>query len=184
MISDLVFEVERIHHGTPSGIDNTVVAYEEVVYFVRGQPARRLSVGEPFALLVADTGKPSPTGKIVGRVRRGRKRDPAHYDALFDQIGDIAIEARKAIEAGRTSDLGPLMDANHELLIELGVSSSLLDELVETARLAGATGAKLSGAGKGGNVIALVEDDDIGNDVAAALKQAGAARVILTEVEQ
>ena len=76
------------------------------------------------------------------------------------------------------------MDDNHELLIELGVSSSQLNDLVETARLAGALGAKLSGAGKGGNMIALVEDDDSGAEVAAALKQSGAARVILTEVGQ
>ena len=181
-ISDLVYEVERIHHGTPSGIDNTVVAYEEVVYFVREHPITRLSVGEPFTLLVADTGKPSPTGEIVGRVRRTWKRERAHYDALFDQIGDTAEEARDAIEAGAIDDIGPLMDSNHELLIELGVSSPVLDELVETARLAGAIGAKLSGAGQGGNMIALVEDDDTGEQVAAALREAGAARVILTEV--
>jgi mevalonate kinase len=177
-----VYEVERIHHGTPSGIDNTVVAYEQVVYFVREHPITRLSVGEPFTLVVADTGKPSPTGEIVGRVRRAWKRERAHYDALFDQIGDTAKDARDAIETGAISDLGPLMDSNHELLIELGVSSPVLDELVETARLAGAIGAKLSGAGQGGNMIALVEDDDTGQQVAAALRDDGAARVILTEV--
>jgi mevalonate kinase len=181
-ISDLVYEVERIHHGTPSGIDNTVVAYEEVVYFVRERPIRRLGVAESFTLLVADTGKPSPTGEIVGRVRRAWKRNPARYDALFDQIGDTAKDARDAIESGAIGDLGPLMDTNHELLIELGVSSPVLNELVETARLAGAVGAKLSGAGKGGNMIALVEDDDSGKQVAAALRGAGAARVIMTEV--
>jgi mevalonate kinase len=73
------------------------------------------------------------------------------------------------------------MDENHELLIELGVSSSLLDELVETARLIGALGAKLSGAGQGGNMIALVEDD-FAEEVAEALKEADAVRVIQTKV--
>jgi mevalonate kinase len=181
-ISSLVLEVERIHHGTPSGIDNTVIAFEDVVFFVREQPITRLSVGEPFTLLVADTGKPSPTGKIVGRVRRAWKRDQPHYDALFDQIGDIANEARRAIESGDTDEIGLLMDDNHELLIELGVSSPKLNDLVETARLAGAMGAKLSGAGVGGNMIALVEDDDSGTTVAAALRDAGAVRVISTQI--
>jgi mevalonate kinase len=181
-ISDLVYEVERIHHGTPSGIDNTVVAQEQVVYFVRGHPVERLNVGERFFLLIADTGKPSPTGKMVGRVRRAWEQNPAHYDALFDQIGDVASRACRAIEDGEIGDLGPLMDSNHDLLIELGVSSSLLDELVETSRLEGAMGAKLSGAGEGGNMIALVENRDIGNSVATAVKEAGAARTILTEV--
>jgi mevalonate kinase len=180
-IGALVFEVEKIHHGTPSGIDNTVIAYEQPVYFVRGRPIERLAVSEPFTLLIGDTGKPSSTGKIVGRVRRRWQRQPARYDALFDQIGDIADEARQAIESGDVEAMGPLMDENHKLLIELGISSPQLDELVETARLAGAMGAKLSGAGGGGNMIALVEDD-FTKEVADALKEAGAARVICTRV--
>jgi mevalonate kinase len=179
--SSLVFEIEKLYHGTPSGIDNTVVAYGQPVYFVRGRPIERLTVGEPFTLLIGDTGKPSPTKKIVGRVRKRWQREPAHYDALFDQIGDLADEARRAIETGNVQAMGPLMDENHELLIRLGVSSPQLDELVETARLTGAMGAKLSGAGGGGNMIALMEDDFI-EDVTDALKEAGAERVICTRV--
>ena len=182
-ISALVFEVEKMHHGTPSGIDNTVVAYEQPIYFVRGRPVERLAVGEPFTLLIADTGDPSPTGKVVKQVRRGWKREPAHYDALFDQIGDIADEARRAIESGDIDALGPLMDDNHKMLIELGVSSPKLDDLVETARLTGAMGAKLSGAGQGGNMIALVEDD-FAEKVAEALREAGATNVIHTKVKR
>jgi mevalonate kinase len=179
--SELVYEVEKIHHGTPSGIDNTVVAYEQPIYFAREKPVEWLTVGEPFTLLIADTGKPSPTGKIVRRVRRSRKREPARYDALFDQIGDVASEARRVIECGDIQALGPLMDENHELLIELGVSSPLLDELVEMARLSGALGAKLSGAGQGGNMIALVEDD-FAEEVTEALMDTDAVRVIQTRV--
>jgi len=180
-VSALVFEVEKIHHGTPSGIDNTVVAYEQPIYFVRGRPVERLAVGESFTLLIADTGTPSPTRKIVGQVRRAWQREPARYDALFDQISDIADEARRAIESGNVDALGPLMDDNHEMLIELGVSSPQLNDLVETARLAGAMGAKLSGAGWGGNMIALVEEDMV-DEVAEALKEARAAGVICTTV--
>jgi mevalonate kinase len=180
-VSALVFEVEKIHHGTPSGIDNAVVAYEQPVYFVRGQPVERLNVGAPFTLLIGDTGVRSSTKKVVERVRQRRKRNPARYDALFDQIGDIADEALQAIVTGKVNELGPLMDHNHELLIELGVSSSALDQLVEAARFAGAMGAKLSGAGQGGNMIALVEDD-VTDEVTAALREAGAKRVICTTV--
>jgi len=178
-ISALVFEVEKIHHGTPSGIDNTVVAYERPIYFVRGQPVEQLTVGAPFTLLIGDTGTRSLTKKAVDRVRRAQKRNPARCDALFDQMGDITDEARRAIETGDVDTLGPLMDENHALLIELGVSSPELDELVETARLAGAIGAKLSGAGLGGNMIALVEDDFV-EEVTEALREAGAVRVIYT----
>jgi mevalonate kinase len=180
-VSELVFEVEKIHHGTPSGIDNTVVAYAQPVYFVRGRPVERLAVGAPFTLLIGDTGKRSSTKRVVEHVRQAWERNPARYDALFDQIGDIANEARQAIEAGDLDALGPLMEDNHELLIELGVSSSQLDELVEAARFGGAMGAKLSGAGQGGNMVALVEDDRV-DEVTQALREAGAVRVICTRV--
>ena len=181
-VSEIVFEVEKIHHGTPSGIDNTVIAYEQPVYFVRGREIERLTVGQPFTLLIGDTGTPSPTGQVVAQVRRNWQRDPARYDALFDQIGAVAEEARRAIENGDIYALGPLMDDNHELLIDMGVSSPQLDDLVETARQEGAMGAKLSGAGQGGNVIALVEQDLV-ERVTEALVQAGAAQVIYTRVK-
>ena len=180
-ISPLVFEVEKIHHGTPSGIDNTVVAYEQPVYFQQGHPITRLIVGAPFTLLIGDTGTASPTGKIVGQVRQGWQRAPARYDALFDQIGDVVDEARRTIEAGEIDALGLLMDDNQKLLSEMGVSSSKLDALVETACFAGALGAKLSGAGQGGNMIALVEDDMI-EEIAEALRGEGATRVLRTKI--
>jgi mevalonate kinase len=180
-VSALVFEVEKIHHGTPSGIDNTVVVYEQPVYFVRGRPVERLTVGAPFTLVIGDTGVRSSTRRVVEQVRRAWQRSPAHYDALFDQIGDTANQARQAIEAGRIDLLGRLMDDNHEFLIELGVSSPELDELVETARLCGAMGAKLSGAGQGGNMVALVEDDCV-EEVTEEMREAGAVRVICTRV--
>jgi mevalonate kinase len=180
-ISELVFEVEKIHHGTPSGIDNTVVAYEQPVYFIRERPIERLIVGAPFTLLIGDTGVRSSTKRVVDQVRRDWKRDPVRYDGLFDQMGKLADEARQAIEGGDIRALGPLMDDNHELLVELGVSSPKLNQLVETARLSGAMGAKLSGAGQGGNMIALVKDG-CAEEVVEALKGAGATQVIGTRV--
>lgn len=185
-INTLVFEVEKIHHGTPSGIDNTVIAYEQPVYFVRKQQSSekvRLNIGAPFTLLIADTGKSSPTKRVVGRVRRAWQRQKARYEVLFDQMGDIVDEARRAMEAGDTGALGSLMDENHDLLIELGVSSPKLDELVDAAHFAGALGAKLSGAGQGGNMIALVEEE-FADEVMEELKEAGATRVICTRVQQ
>jgi mevalonate kinase len=180
-VSAIVFEVEKIHHGTPSGIDNTVIAFEQPIYFMRDHPIQRLTVSQPFTLLIGDTGTRSPTKRVVAHVRRAWERDPAHYDALFDQIGDIADEGRRAIETGDVEALGPLMDENHALLIDLGVSSPQLDELVDAARFSGALGAKLSGAGQGGNMIALVESDLV-EEVAEELMDAGAVRVIQTRI--
>ena len=182
-VSDLVYEVEKIHHGTPSGIDNTVIAYERPIYFVRGATAGPdlLSVGAPINLLIADTGLPSPTKEVVGYVRTGWARETARYEALFQRIGDVAREARRRIEIGNVSALGRLMDENQSLLVHLGVSSPTLDRLIDAARKAGALGAKLSGAGEGGNMVALVQPEAV-DTVAAAVTRAGAVRTIQTEV--
>lgn len=180
-VSALVYEVERLHHGTPSGVDNTVIAYEQPVYFVRGQPPQRFAIGQPFTLIIADTGIRSPTRLSVGDVRGAWERDPARFEALFDRVAVLVAAARAAIAAGKPQQLGPLMDDNHALLRAIGVSCPELDALVAAARSAGALGAKLSGGGRGGNMIALVTGETA-QPVADALAAAGATRVIVTEV--
>jgi len=180
-ISPLVYEVEKLHHGTPSGIDNTVVAYEQPVYFVRGEEMTRLAVGTPLKLIIADTGVVSSTREVVGDLRRRWQDRPEPYEALFDQIGAIARQARSAIEQGDLSAIGRLMNQNHALLVSLGVSSPELDTLVEAARSAGALGAKMSGAGWGGNMLALVKPEQA-QAVAEVLRRAGAVRVISSHV--
>ncbi len=180
-ISALVFESERLFHGTPSGIDNTVVAYEQPVWFVRGQPPEPFAVARPVTLVIGDTGIASPTSVTVGDVRRGWQAEPARYEALFDAVGHIVVAARDAIQIGDTGALGRLMDENHALLQQMNVSSPELDRLCITAREAGALGAKLSGGGRGGNMIALARDDEA-EPLVAALSAAGARRVVVTVV--
>lgn len=179
--SSLAYEVERLHHGTPSGVDNTVVAYGQPVYFVRGQAPAPFAIGRPFKLAIGDTGIASPTRVAVGDVRAAWQQEPERFEAMFDRVKDIVEAARQAISAGRPDELGPLMEANHQVLREMGVSSPELDALVRAARAAGAGGAKLVGGGRGGNMIALVTSENAAA-VAAALRAAGAVRVIVTEV--
>jgi mevalonate kinase len=182
IVSDLVLEIEKLHHGTPSGIDNTVVAYAKPVFFVQGQAPQTFGVGTSLNLVIADTGAPSPTRVAVAHVRQGWERDRHRYERLFGQIGGIAREARVLIGLGDcATSLGKLMTRNQKLLCELGVSSAGLDRLVGAAHEAGALGAKLSGAGRGGNVIALVSPA-AEEDVAKAIRAAGALRVITTVV--
>jgi mevalonate kinase len=180
-INSLAYEIEKLHHGTPSGIDNTVVTYARPVYFVRGQPIETFKVGAPFTLVIADTGVPAPTKESVGDVRKLWEADKPRWERVFDEIGNIAKEARDVIERGKTKELGSLMDANHTLLQSLTVSSPELDRLVKAARTFGAGGAKLSGGGRGGNLIALVEADRAAH-VAESLLSAGAKRTIITEI--
>jgi len=181
--SKIAFEVEKLHHGTPSGIDNTVIAYEKPVFFISGEEPKPFSIGSPFFLVIADTGISSPTAEAVGKVRAGWQREKEYYEALFDQIGEISRLAKRTIKDGQIHVLGPLMNHNQVLLEALGVSSPELERLIHTSREAGALGAKLSGGGLGGNMIALVETHS-SKEVVHALHAAGAVQTILTRVEE
>jgi mevalonate kinase len=181
-VNAIAFEVEKLHHGTPSGIDNTVITYARPVYFAKSQPIELLQVRQPFALVIGDTGVPAPTKESVGDVRRLWEADEARWEAVFNEVAELVENARLAIESGKTEELGPLMDANHALLQQLTVSSPELDRLVLAARSAGAAGAKMSGGGRGGNMIALVGPGSA-ESVSSSLIKAGAVRTILTTVQ-
>jgi mevalonate kinase len=180
-ISNLAFEVERIHHGTPSGIDNTVVALDRPIFFRRDVPPEPLSVGAACRFLIADTGVAAPTAEAVGLVRRRWQADRAALESIFDEIAGLVREARRALLEGALPRLGEAMRRDHQLLASLGVSSNELNRLVEAAHAAGALGAKMSGGGMGGNMIALVLPAHQ-QAVSLALQASGAAAVLQTEV--
>jgi mevalonate kinase len=180
-ISELVYQSEQIYHGTPSGIDNTVISYARPVYFIKGKKAEILSVKRPFTLVIGDSGIRSPTSQVVAAVCQAMEEDTQQFERLFEAVGAIAASARKAIRSGKVEGLGALMNENHTLLQRMGVSSPELDTLVEAARTAGGLGAKLSGAGRGGSMVALVPEG-ASNAMSTALLNAGAVGTIVTEV--
>ena len=180
-ISEMAYEVEKIHHGTPSGIDNTVIAWEQPVYFVRGSPPEPFNIHTPFHLLIANSGIASSTREAVEELHHRWEAAPSYYNVIFDCIGAIARAARAAVEQGALQALGVLLNENQELLIKMGVSLLQIDRLARIARDAGALGAKLTGAGLGGNLIALVEEERLA-DVRAALQSAGASAIWHTVV--
>jgi len=181
-LNSIVYEIEKVHHGTPSGIDNTVVVYEQPIYFVRSQPIERLQIAHPIQLLIGDTGRPAPTKIAVGDVRRLYESQRDRIQPAMEAIGSVVRLARQAVEQGDLARLGALMNENHALLQTLTVSSPELDRLVEAAVRAGAGGAKLSGGGRGGNMIALV-DTATAASVRQALVDAGAVRVYSTTIQ-
>jgi len=178
-LNDLVFQAERIHHGSPSGVDNTVIVYEHPVYFIRGQTIDFLSISGAFHFLIGDTGISALTRVAVAAVRELYDNKPDQVGAIFASIGKLVSEARSALEIGDPATLGSLMNQNHAYLQQLTVSTPGLDRLVQAALNAGALGAKLSGGGRGGNMIALVTEETI-PDVREALLDAGAVRVFHT----
>jgi mevalonate kinase len=181
-VNDLAYEAEKLYHGTPSGIDNTVITYAKPVYFIKDRPIETFKVGKPFTIVIGDTGIPAPTKKSVADVRRLCLRDQYNIEGIFNEIAQISLIGRRSIESGKPELLGELMDQNHVYLQTLTVSCPELDRLVEAARKAGALGAKLSGSGRGGNMIALV-DQPKAEFVSEALLSAGAKRTIITEIK-
>jgi len=143
-----------------------------------------MHVAQPLTLVIGDTGLVSPTHQAVGELRRRWQDDRERFEGYFDEIAVIVDQARIAIETGSSGmvALGKLMDENQELLETLGVSSPALKQLIVAARRAGAFGAKLSGAGVGGNMIALTSPEAAAA-VREALNRVGAQGVIVTEVQ-
>jgi mevalonate kinase len=182
IISGLAYEVEKSHHGRPSGIDNTVITYAQPIYFQREKPFEILPPREPFTLVIADTGISSPTARAVAGVKDRHDQNPERYQLMFEEISLIAVQAREIILHGSIHDAGPLMYRNHELLRDMGVSSDPLDLLVQAARNAGALGAKLSGGGLGGNMIALAGGPGDVERISKALMASGAARCFSTTI--
>jgi mevalonate kinase len=184
-VSALVYESERAYHGTPSGIDNTVVSYEQPVWFARSNnetlTIQPLQINTPFELVIGDTGVRAPTHITVGGVRQRRQQEPQRYDQLFAEIGVVAHSVRQQLAQGHIHAVGQLLDRNQQLLREIGVSSPELERLIEAAHMAGASGAKLSGGGGGGIMLALV-DGAHAAAVGHALRIAGAVQVLHTTV--
>jgi len=117
----------------------------------------------------------------VGDVRKAWESNPVQYENIFAQNGQISQEIRQSIENGKIEEIGLLMNENHALLQKIDVSSPELDRLVTAAMSAGALGAKLSGGGRGGNMIALATPENAAR-VADALIASGAPRTIINEV--
>jgi mevalonate kinase len=170
---DQLFEAamaaERVFHGNPSGLDHAVAIHGGLMHFVRGNPPRMrpVALGGPFRLLVAQVEAGADTGRMVASVAALREAHPVAR-ALCADIGALVAEAETALTAGDQAAVGRLMNLNHGLLSALGVSTARLDAAVHAARAAGALGAKLTGAGGGGCMVALVTDDTA-PAVAAAL---------------
>jgi mevalonate kinase len=177
----IAFETEKLYHGKPSGIDNTVITYARPVYFIKKSPIQTFNVGTPFTLVIADSGVKAATHETVGDVHKLWLADSIRFEKIFSSIGSIVEKARNAIQSGDWVSLGPLMNQNHHLLQQLTVSSPILDHLVVTALSSGALGAKLSGSGRGGNIIALVRPETA-DTIASTLHSVGACKVITTTV--
>ncbi len=164
---------ERVFHGNPSGVDNTMAACGGIAVFRKGAPLERVRARRPLVIVVGNSNEPSATKPMVESVARQRERAPARVDKTFDAMASLVGNGRLAIEAGDVVELGKLMDLDQALLNSLMLSTARLEEMCGAARAAGARGAKLTGGGGGGCMIALVDDAEIGERVLRELVALG-----------
>jgi mevalonate kinase len=161
---------ERVFHGNPSGIDSAVSARGGCVLFRKGEPLEAIRARGALHLCIGHTGVASGTRAMVDAVAKLRARRPEIVAKTFEGIRSLVNNARLAIEAGDRFALGRLMDLNQMLLSGLYVSTPEIERMCELARGAGALGAKLTGAGGGGSVVALVPSSAVAEAVLGAWK--------------
>ena len=172
----LVDHAERHAHGRSSGLDAGAVTAAGPIVYRRGEASRDVAMAAPPALVVAHSGRPRDTRAAVAIVAASLAQAPAAMEAVLDALGQAALDGAAALEAGDMPRLGALMNQAQAGLATLGVSDAGLDALIVAARQAGALGAKLTGAGRGGCVVALAAVEAAAPAIARALLAAGATQ--------
>jgi mevalonate kinase len=172
-ICSLAYEGEKIVHGTPSGVDNNISTFGGIIKYEKGVGFERLNLQESPPFIIGNTRRKRSTKKMVENVAALRERSTRIVDSIIDTLGDVSSEGLSCLLRGDLQGMGELMNIGHGLLSSLGVSSPQLDLLVYAARYEGALGAKLTGAGGGGCMIALADDHRLKNVEEAILRERG-----------
>ncbi|EFA05256.2 mevalonate kinase [Tribolium castaneum] len=163
LVSKWAFQSERIIHGTPSGVDNTICTFGGLVSFRKGTRPQKITLSSKITLILIDTNTPRDTKTLVGKVATKRAKYRPIIDAILDAMDHTTISALDYFQKMETSDvsgetydaLGELADLNQNLLRCLGVSHPKLDQACEILATFGLH-CKLTGAGGGGCAICVV----------------------------
>ncbi len=159
-ISKIAFELEKKIHGTPSGIDNTVCTFGKIIFFQKNR-FRYIEVHDDFKVLITYTNINHDTKLAIEQLRELRKEEPFFCDFVFEKIGFYTEKAELELRNGNLRELGNLMNINQKLLVALNLSNNVISEIVDFTIENGAYGAKLTGAGLGGCVISIVNENKL-----------------------
>jgi mevalonate kinase len=179
---DKIFEVtmkgETIAHGTPSGIDPACATYGSLILFEKNMEGGKnkiqpFKLGAPLYLVLADTVIKHDTKEAVMDVRKRKEANPAEYEKIFSDYKTLVGKAKTALKFGETIEVGKLMNENHELLKKIGVSIPEIENIIKVMNYSNALGAKITGAGMGGNVIGLCENEKHQDKMLATLESKG-----------
>ena len=181
-ISNIAFEGEMIIHGKPSGVDNNISTFGGVLSYDKENGIKRHKLDQDIPFIIGNSKKKRSTRKMVENVAALKEVNPEPMNRIINSMGLIADEGLDALMKTDIYKLGDLMNINHGLLSAIGVSTMKLEILCHTSRNNGALGAKLTGAGGGGCMIALAEEPNI-PDIERAIRRrkSESYRVSLTD---
>ena len=151
---------ESLIHKGSSGADCFASTFGGVIYYVKNHGFDKINFLKEPHLLLLSTGLKHSTGSMISKVENFRSQNESKFRELCKSASEICNKGRAAIQSGHEEEIGSLMNENHKLLQTIGVSHEKVDELVEICNKNGALGSKLTGAGGGGYVIALVKKRD------------------------
>jgi mevalonate kinase len=177
-INDVAYEAEKAYAGNPSGIDNTAATFGGLIWFKKNlgggsNTIEQLGIREPVEIIIGNTGIVANTKAMVAGVAERKEQNPEEYGTIFRQAEELAHKGRKALEKFDLKQVGELMNENHRLLQEIEVSCKELDYLVDLARKQGAFGAKMTGGGGGGCMLALTPGKMLQEKVTSAIENEG-----------
>lgn len=178
----LTQQAELVAHGRSSGLDAVATSSLAPVKYGDGSFSY-MNIDMQAWIVLADSGCKGMTRVTVEALRKKREENPDFVNALLKELGDIALSAEDDLAQGRSKDMGARMLRAHKILAELGISTPLLDDLVNAAYNNGALGAKLTGGGGGGCVIALADSEDCARKVSEAFKSAGAKQTWIVDID-
>lgn len=175
-VNQTAYEGEKGYHGTPSGIDNTAATYGGLIWYKRGGESQimdRMKLMKPVEVVMGNTGIVADTKIVVADVKERKEKAAEKYTQIFKNADELVQEARKQLIAFDLPKLGLSMNKNHEMLQQIGVSCNELDVLVDLARDNGALGAKMTGTGRGGYMVALTPSQELQERVAVEIERKG-----------
>lgn len=177
----LTQQAERVAHGRPSGLDAVATSSLLPVKYCNGS-FDYMNINMRAWIVLADSGLKGMTRVTVEDLRKKRDENPTFVNSLLQELGDIALSAEDDLLNGSSENVGIKMIRAHRILDKLGISTPLLNDLVDAAYSNGALGAKLTGGGGGGCVIAIADSEDCAYKVSDAFKSAGAKKTWIVDI--